>query len=119
MSIAPASSDRITGSAGIHLSRRGRLLFLGFPVLAALVLSVAAAVFMGVGGMSPAVASGERSLETVRSVTVGYGDTLWSIAGQAAPDVPRNEAIQRIGELNSLRGSELQPGQVLFVPAAG
>lgn len=117
MSTAAASSDRILGSAAFHLNRRGRFLFLGFPTLALVVLAVAAAVFVGLGGTAPAVASGERSLETVRSVTVDYGDTLWSIAGRAAPELPRNEAIRRIGELNSLQGADLQPGQVLFVPA--
>ena len=82
-------------------------------------LAAAAAVFFGVNGMAPAAASEERPARAVQSVTVGYGDTLWDIAGRAEPDAARNETILRIGELNSLDGADLQPGQVLFVPTSG
>lgn len=119
MSTAASVQIRTAGLAGIHLNRRGRFLFVGFPVLVVGILVAAAAVFFGINGMAPAAASDEQSVGTVQSVTVGYGDTLWSIAGQSAPDVSRNETILRIGELNSLDGADLQPGQVLFVPSAG
>lgn len=119
MSTAASVMTRTAGSAGFHLNRRGRFLFVGVPVLVLAVLAAAAAVFFGVNGMAPAAASDERPIGTVHSVTVGYGDTLWSIAGRSAPDASRNETILRIGELNSLDGADLQPGQVLFVPTAG
>lgn len=119
MSTAASVQVRTAGSAGFHLNRRGRFLFLGFPVLVMAVLAAAAAVFFGVHGMEPAAASEERPVGSVQSVTVDYGDTLWTIAGRTAPDASRNETILRIGELNSLDGADLQPGQVLFVPTSG
>ncbi|MFB9074187.1 LysM peptidoglycan-binding domain-containing protein [Citricoccus parietis] len=67
--------------------------------------------------MAPAAASDDQPAADVETVTVNYGDTLWAIAGRTAPESPRNEAILRIGELNDLDGGDLQPGQVLFVPA--
>lgn len=120
MSMSTAAPVRVStaGLAGFHLNRRGRFLFVGFPVLVVAVLAAAAAVFFGINGMTPAAASDEQPAGAVRSVTVDYGDTLWSIAGRSAPEAPRNETILRIGELNSLDGADLEPGQVLFVPMA-
>jgi hypothetical protein len=94
MSTAASVQTRTTGSAGFHLNRRGRFLFVGFPVILLSVLAAAAAVFFGAHGVAPASASADESAAS-----------------------PRHEAILRIGELNDLDGGELQPGQVLFVPA--
>ncbi|NUL43772.1 LysM peptidoglycan-binding domain-containing protein [Cellulosimicrobium funkei] len=116
MSTAASARTRTAGSAGFRLNRRGRFLFVGFPVLVLAVLAAAAAVFFGAHGITPAAAADDQPAATVESITVNYGDTLWDIAGRAAPDSPRNEAILRIGELNGLDGADLQPGQVLFVP---
>lgn len=117
MSTAASVQTRTAGSAGFHLNRRGRFLVVGFPVIVLAVLAAAAAVFFGAHGMAPAAASDDQPVAAVETITVNYGDTLWAIAGRTAPDSPRNEAILRIGELNDLDGGELQPGQVLFVPA--
>ncbi|MEW1981747.1 LysM peptidoglycan-binding domain-containing protein [Citricoccus sp. NPDC079358] len=117
MSTAASVQTRTTGSAGFHLNRRGRFLFVGFPVILLSVLAAAAAVFFGAHGVAPASASADESAAAVETLTVNYGDTLWAIAGRTAPESPRHEAILRIGELNDLDGGELQPGQVLFVPA--
>jgi nucleoid-associated protein YgaU len=119
MSTAASVQIRTAGSAGIHLNRRGRFLFVGLPVLVLAAVAAAAAVLLGAQGMSPAAASSEQPVAVPETVTVNYGDTLWTIAGRVAPEDPRNETILRIGELNDLYGSELQPGQVLYVPTAG
>ncbi|MFC7402840.1 LysM peptidoglycan-binding domain-containing protein [Citricoccus sp. GCM10030269] len=118
MSTAASASTSTAGFTGFHLNRRGRLLFLGIPVLLVAALAAAAAVFFGANSMAPAAASDGAGGTAVESVTVNYGDTLWTIAGRTAPEAPRNETILRIGELNDLNGSELQPGQVLFVPVS-
>jgi LysM repeat protein len=49
-------------------------------------------------------------------VTVAPGDTLWSIAGEAAPGVDRRDTVHRIVELNALAGPELSVGQRVAVP---
>lgn len=120
MSTAASVKIRTAGAAGFHLNRRGRFLFVGLPVLVLALLAAAAVVFLGAHAVAPAAASPEHAaVAPIESVTVNYGDTLWSLAGRVAPDAPRHETILRIGELNDLTGSGLQPGQVLFVPRTG
>jgi nucleoid-associated protein YgaU len=116
MSTAASASFRTAPTVGFHLNRRGRFLFLGLPVLVLAAAAAAAAVFLGANGIAPAAASSQQPVAAPRTVTVDYGDTLWTIAGRVAPERPRNETILRMGELNGLDGAELQPGQVLYVP---
>jgi nucleoid-associated protein YgaU len=50
------------------------------------------------------------------SVVVRSGDTLWSIASSVAGGHDVRAVVDRIQELNGLRGSDLAPGQVLRLP---
>ena len=50
-------------------------------------------------------------------VTVAPGDTLWSIASQAAPDRDPRDVIEEIRQLNDMPGDVLPIGVVLRVPA--
>lgn len=50
-------------------------------------------------------------------VTVGPGDTLWSIATAQAPDRDPRAVISEIEQLNGLDGDMLHVGVVLRVPA--
>jgi LysM repeat protein len=52
------------------------------------------------------------------SVVVEQGDSLWGIAASIAPDRDPRDVIHEIRELNGLRGSLIQPGQVLLVPSS-
>lgn len=103
----------------IRLNRRGRLVLHGLPLMILAALITAVVVFFGATALTPAAASPEHSPAAVDTHVVGHGETLWSIAGQVAPAADRAATIEQIGRLNSLQGSELQPGQVLFVPQAG
>lgn len=51
-------------------------------------------------------------------VTVGPGDTLWSIATGAAPDRDPRAVIDEIRELNDVPGTVLPVGVVLRVPVS-
>jgi len=51
-------------------------------------------------------------------VTVGPGDTLWSIATQAAPDRDPRDVIEEIKALNDVPGTVLPVGVVLRVPSS-
>lgn len=112
MSTARTSTD-------LRLNRRGRFVLHGLPVMILAALITAAAVFFGSTALSPATASPEQAAPTVDTHIVGYGETLWSIAGQVAPGADRTTTIEQIGSLNSLQGTDLQPGQLLYVPPAG
>lgn len=61
----------------------------------------------GSGGVAPAAGT---------SITVGAGDTLWSLAERVDPDADPRDVIAAIMILNDLDSSALQAGQVLLLP---
>lgn len=98
----------------LRLTVRGRRVLLA---LAALPLAIGIG-FAALSGGS-AVASGEAgaSAASFETVTVMPGDTLWSIAGEVAPDADPREVIGEISRLNLLRGEALQVGQEIAIPS--
>ncbi|MFD1211615.1 LysM peptidoglycan-binding domain-containing protein [Arthrobacter sp. GCM10027362] len=107
---APVKPVRST----IRLTRRGRLVLAGLPLMlgAGLMLLLAGAF------SSPAKASGALSApETVR-VTVGAGQTLWDISTSVAPQRHPQEVIAEIVQLNNLEGTIVHAGQQVFVPSS-
>jgi LysM repeat protein len=50
-------------------------------------------------------------------VTVLPGDTLWSIAAEAAPDADPRDVIDDIMRLNNLSGGAIQAGSEIAIPA--
>jgi hypothetical protein len=77
-------------------------------VLAAVAVVTASLVVGSVGSASPSLVD----------VTVGPGDTLWSIAAHAAPDRDPRDVIEEIRALNDVPGSVLPVGIVLRVPSS-
>ncbi|SDX42914.1 LysM domain-containing protein [Arthrobacter sp. cf158] len=102
--------------ARLRLTRRGRIVFFGIPAM----LLVAALLSLAGFITSPAKASDSQSQlqpPVAQSVTVQPGQSLWGIAGAAAPERDPRDVIAEIIQLNDLRGGRIQPGQQLFVPA--
>ncbi|WP_427115237.1 LysM peptidoglycan-binding domain-containing protein [Pseudarthrobacter scleromae] len=100
----------------LRLTRRGRIVLIGIPLvlLAALLLSLAG--FFN----SPAKASDSAAdLETTSavSVTVQPGQSLWGIAATVAPERDARDVVADIVQLNNLSAGTVFPGQQLFVPA--
>ena len=100
----------------LRLTRRGRIVLIGIPLvlLAALLLSLAG--FFN----SPAKASDSAAdLETTSAVTVTVqpGQSLWGIAAAVAPDRDARDVVADIVQLNNLSAGAVFPGQQLFVPA--
>lgn len=91
---------------GYRIGRWGRLT-LSVLALATLVL-IAARLVAGLtaAAMAPV------------DVTVRPGDTLWSIAAQAAPDRDPRAVIDEIRELNQVSGDTVRVGEVLRVPVS-
>ena len=94
----------------VRLTRRGRLL------ITTMLFAVGVAITLFTGAVS--LAGTDVQHAPVRYVTVAPGDTLWSIAGEAIPDVDRRDTVHRIVELNALSGPELTVGQRVAVPAS-
>lgn len=103
---APAGPARTP----VRLTRRGRA--------AALALLLTATVLAGFAfGSGPSRASGEAGpAGTHRYLVVQPGETLWSIARAAAPQVDPRVTIGRIQELNALSGAVIFAGQRLALP---
>jgi|LSQX01.2.fsa_nt_gb hypothetical protein len=49
-------------------------------------------------------------------VTVVHGDTLWTIAKSAAPNVDPRKVVWEIQERNQIYSNEIYPGQTLEIP---
>ena len=111
----PRAASRPGKPPRLRLTRRGRIVLIGLPLvlLAALILSLAGLL------NSPAKAADTASGLTVTpavSVTVQPGESLWAIAGKVDPDRDPRDVIADIVQLNDLQAGKVMPGQQLFVP---
>lgn len=115
---APAAPAAAPGArqAPLRLTRRGRFVFIGLPLilLAALILSFSG--FLNAPAKAAESAS-ELSLTPTVSVTVQPGDSLWAIAGAVAPERDPRDVVADIVQLNNLDAARVIPGQRLFVPS--
>ncbi|MDQ0676514.1 hypothetical protein QFZ36_004075 [Pseudarthrobacter siccitolerans] len=99
----------------LRLTRRGKIVLIGIPLvlLAALLLSLAG--FFN----SPAKASdsaADLSLTPTVTVTVQPGQSLWAIAGTVDPERDARDVVADIVQLNNLTAGVVHPGQQLYVP---
>jgi Tfp pilus assembly protein FimV len=99
----------------LRLTRRGRVVLIGIPLvlLAAILLSLAG--FLTSPAKAADYADGLSVTPTI-TVTVQPGQSLWAIAGAAAPRRDARDVIADIVQLNNLTGGGVLPGQQLFVP---
>jgi LysM repeat protein len=80
-------------------------------------LALTVTVLTAIVVLTLTVTAGSAS-STLVDVTVGPGDTLWSIAATAAPDRDPRAVIDEIRQLNTVPDDVLPVGVVLRVPAA-
>ena len=106
----PAVDPAATRSAAPEFTAEGYRL--GRWARLALTVTALAAIVVVVVSL----ASGPAQQAMV-DVTVTPGDTLWSIAAQAAPDRDPRDVIEEIRQLNDIQGGVLSIGVVLRVPA--
>jgi hypothetical protein len=97
----------------VRLTRRGRIVFVGFLVFAAGLIWFAAADGADAtgSGVPPSVYEKQMSQVVVRP-----GDTLWSIASRAEPNEDPRLVIQQITEINALPSVQIAAGQRIWVP---
>lgn len=98
----------------LRLTRRGRLLFVGLPLM------LLAALLVTTLGLfnSPATASTENPSTTTSNVsyTVRSGDTVWNVAGVIADGRDTRDVVQSIMDMNGLETSVIQVGQQILLP---
>ncbi|MCQ2001959.1 LysM peptidoglycan-binding domain-containing protein [Arthrobacter zhaoxinii] len=112
-SVAPEAAAR--ESARLRLTRRGRLVLVGVPLMLA-----AAALLAFIGFFTaPAMASGGSPEETrAIQVSVSAGDSLWSLATEFAPEQDPRTVVADIVELNNLADTTVPAGRQLYVPVS-
>lgn len=71
---------------------------------------------LGVTNISAQASKGEVESQAVHMVTVRSGDSLWSIAERALPQMDPRDAVIALRDANDINGSALTPGQLLRVP---
>jgi LysM domain len=101
----------------LRLTRRGRIVLIGIPLvlLAALLLSLAG-FFNAPAKASDSVA--DLAATPTVTVTVQPGESLWGIAASVAPERDPRDVVADIVQLNNLPAGAVFPGQQLFVPAS-
>ena len=102
--------------APLRLTRRGRLVFIGVPLvlLAALLLTFSG--FLNAPAKA-AESAAELSLTPTVTVTVQPGESLWAIAEAVAPERDPRDVVTDIIQLNNLEAARVVPGQALFLPS--
>jgi hypothetical protein len=101
----------------VRLTRRGRFVVGVLTGLA--IASAAALIWLAVTGQAQAaskVTPGSTGSHGMFRVVVRPGQTLWSIAEKADPSADPRLVIQQIVDDNALSGTDVNAGQVLWVP---
>ena len=110
-----AQHEPARGSA-VRLTRRGRLLLIGLPVVTGVAaLLVVAAVFLLPRTVNASTVPVGQPV--THAVTVQAHQSLWELAVEADPDRDPREVMSDIAQLNDLTSPELSAGQVLEVPS--
>jgi hypothetical protein len=97
----------------LRLTVRGRRVLATLAALPAIIALSIAAVS---GGAALASRDSGAPAGTFTTVTVGVGDSLWSIAQEVAPAADPRDVVDAIVRLNALPGATVTAGQRLSVP---
>jgi hypothetical protein len=111
LSVSPTPTLPRQSLPPLRITARGRAVLL---TLAAAPL-VIAAVIVGLAGGN-ANASLEDSSVTFTYVTVGAGESLWSIAESIAPEADPREVVADIVSLNQLGSADVEAGESIALP---
>jgi hypothetical protein len=118
---ASARRVRVQGASmqpgELRLTRRGRRVLTGFAMLVAVIGAMLIWTSVAGGAQAPRVGAPARSAyQGMTQVVVRPGQTLWSVAAAADPSADPWTVIQQISDANALNGSQIQAGQLLWVP---
>jgi hypothetical protein len=104
-------------SAGVCLTRRGRLARTLLVLSLSVVLGAGFAMNAGAGdSLSAAKINGSSDAKSYVVVTVASGETLWSLASQMADGGDVQALVADIASANSLKGVDVTAGQKLRIP---
>src|SRR4051794_9938198 len=93
----------------LRLTGRGRLVLVVLPA----VLAATTAIVSLTAPLAEA-----QPARPARTIVVGTGDTLWSIAGRIAPRADPRDVVAELERTNGLTGAAVRAGERLTLPAA-
>lgn len=99
----------------LRLTRRGRVVLIGIPLVLLAVLLFLLAGFLNAPAKA-ADSTADLAVTPTISVTVQSGESLWAIAARVAPERDPRDVIADVVQLNNLTSGGVLPGQQLFVP---
>jgi LysM domain len=118
-----ASAQRVsiretsTQPGGLRLTRRGRQVLTGFVMLVIVISAMLIWTSVAGGAQAPSPGAPARSVyQGMAQIVVQPGQTLWSIAAAVDPSADPWTAVQQISDANALNGTQVQAGQLLWVP---
>jgi LysM repeat protein len=111
----PEAHSRRESLPPLRLTRRGRVVLIGIPLVLLAALLFFLAGFLNAPAKAADSAADLAVTPTV-SVTVQSGASLWGIAAEVAPERDPRDVIADIVQLNNLNAGTVLPGQQLFVP---
>ena len=107
LAVAPTPAPPVAACRRVFLRRRVAALLLGTLAVAGIVVGLS---LLASAASEPSVP--DRTIV----VEVAPGETLWELAERVAPGSPTQQVVDRIRELNGIRGITVHPGQPLIGP---
>lgn len=111
-----ARPAQVRSVAPLRLTRRGRLLLVGAPIMLG---GAALLTFVGFFTAPALAAGGSGEITRTQQVSVSTGDSLWGLATEYAPERDPREVVADIMELNNLADAVVPAGAQLYIPVSG
>lgn len=100
----------------VRLTRRGRIVVATVAVLGAIVAVLLVSLLAAGGARASNHSQPGGPYRGMHEIVVQPGQTLWSIASAAEPTADPRIVISQIMAVNALSGTDIQAGQLLWVP---
>jgi hypothetical protein len=103
-------------SMPLRLTRRGRVVVAALAIVGATVMVLLVSLLASGGAQASNHGRPGAVYQGMHQIVVQPGQTLWSIASAAEPTADPRSVVQQIMSVNALSGSDIQAGQLLWVP---
>jgi LysM domain len=114
--VVTGSPAGASATAPLRLTRRGRAVVIAAATVLAAGLASLIIVATAAGAQATNHDQPGGGYAGMREIVVRPGQTLWSIAAAAEPSADPRVVIQQIMTANSLTTTQIEAGQLLWVP---
>ena len=104
------------GPTPLRLTRRGRVVVAALAIVGATVIVLLVSLLASGGAQASNHGQPGAVYQGMHQIVVHPGQTLWSLASAAEPTADPRSVVQQIMSVNALSGTDIQAGQLLWVP---